>query len=199
MANDRTTVSWYPAGPGGADDLAAWVSQRDWVCVEAAGEPTYPYPIWMNLRKGDDGRYACVALIAGSLRPMYRGDASEVTSRSLRDIPVADLIGSAIASGDLPDSFGAAVRSVLERAAGLEVPRRRPGPKGLTSQELEFIASAYEAALEASPRAPMQWLIDRLRAQGYSESTVRRHVQRARERRVGFFGKDTVRETGVES
>lgn len=45
----------------------------------------------------------------------------------------------------------------------------------------------------------MQWLIDRLRAQGYSESTVRRHVQRARERRVGFFGKDTVRETGVES
>lgn len=191
MSTDRTTVYWYPAGD---TDLPAWITARDWVQIEGnERDPDAPLPVFLNLAKSSDGRTICAGMIVGKLAPFSAGP-SEVTSRALRAIPISDLIETAISSGELPDSYGAAVRALVEGAPRVAVPKRRPGPNGLSDEYLKMVAAYYRASLEAAPGRPMQWLVEQL---DRSEATVRRHVQRARDK--GFLGASTPGKAGERS
>lgn len=180
MASEREWALWYPAGDA---RLAGWFSQLDWVSMEGGqADPDAPLPVMLNLAKGADGRIVCRALVVGAISP-YSGGPREVTSRSLRQIPVAELIEGAIASGQMPGGYGQVVRDLLDKADTLTVPKRRPGPNGISDEYLRMVAEMYRTAVEVKPTAPIQWMTVQL---DRSEATVRRHVQRARDK--GFLG-----------
>jgi hypothetical protein len=61
--------------------------------------------------------------------------------------------------------------------------RVRPGPKGHTREHFGAVAAAYREVLKTSPRAPIKTLAANL---NYSEATIRRHLQRARD--MGLLG-----------
>jgi len=187
MSSTRNSVVWYPKGARGNRDLQEWVAERDWVLLEGSDprDSDGPVPVFLSLSRSDSGRLICTGLIIGR-QPAWNEGSVEVTSRGLREVPIAEYIGLAQASGEMPDSYGAAVRALLTLAPQSPRARRRPGPKGYDDEHFKHVAAAYRRAGVEAPRAPMKWLTNYLYA---SEPTVRRWVQRARDR--GYLGAAT--------
>lgn len=139
--------------------------------------PDLPFPIHARFGRSDDGRLVCTGLLVAG------DDPREITSRSLRAIPMGDVVEQVAAARD-DQEVGAIVRRVM----GIDdepkdIPRRRPGGGGYGREHFEQVATAYRAALATSPRAPMKELARRLST---SEATARRWVQRARD--MGLLG-----------
>jgi hypothetical protein len=183
MSSTRDGVIWYPKGTHGNRDLQEWVAERDWVLLEGnERDQDGPVPVMLTMSRADSGRLICTGLIIGR-QPVWNDGRTEVTSRSLRGIPIAEYIGLAQQTAEIPDSYGEAVRALLTLAPESPRARRRPGPKGYDDGHFEYVAAAYRRAGVEAPRAPMKWLTNYLYA---SEPTVRRWVQRARDR--GYLG-----------
>jgi transposase-like protein len=157
-----------------------------------------PFPVAMSLGRSPDGRLICTALYIGDLDvgadydppadapEWYGSEPIEVTARSLRELPLAALLGSIEALRDDPKGR-AFFREVFRLADDLPaLPRRRPGPEGYDRAKFEEVAEAYRACLALAPRAPVKVLAKRLQV---SEATARRWVRRARD--MGLLGAST--------
>jgi hypothetical protein len=189
------------------------VNESQWVGVETGGAAGN---VLVRLGTSPEGRLVATGLIVGPT------DSGELTARSLRAIPLAQII--TVLAGliaqyqddpeDIPGvvweaspdevsrgarrksyrSFEALISDlVLARADRYEGPRARPGPKGHPPEHYERVAAAYREALIASPRAPMKALAKQLHA---SDATVRRWVQRARDK--GLLGPSMPGKAGEE-
>ena len=184
---DEKAIDVLP-GPAG---LRMKVSPRSrWIAVEYEGAP---YPIELRVGRAEDGRLICAGL-------QLAGDEtdSEVTARSLREIPLARIllgVAAFFATAEVASTF----RSTLEDMLGLKqaavqpyhrVPTR-PGPKGYPDDHFELVAAAYQRALIEYPRSTFKALATQLHA---SEATVRRWVQRAQDK--GFIGESTPGKAG---
>jgi hypothetical protein len=185
------------------DVLLREVNESNWIGVETEGAAG---SVLVRLGRSLEGRLVATGLIVGP------GEGGELTARSLRAIPLAQIVATLanlIAAyqddpEDIPDvvweaspeevsrgahrqtyrSLEALVSDlVLFRAETYEGPRARPGPKGHPPEHFERVATAYREALIAHPRAPMKALAEQLHA---SDATVRRWVQRARDK--GLLG-----------
>lgn len=177
----RDAVTWWP---GGLHHLGQLVDEHDWVCLEGdERDPDRPHPVFLRLGRSPEGRLVCTGLIVGNLA-RFHGSPVEITARSLRSIPLAELIGTAVSTGRLPDDFGAEIRKLLHDAPGLPARLKvRPGPKGHSAEHFAHVADMYRLALDKAPGAPMRWLRKELHV---SEATARRWVQRARDQ--GLLG-----------
>jgi len=152
------------------------VADRNWL---AFTEDDLPFPVLMSFGRAADGRLVCTGLVAGAMV-----DApAEITSRSLREIPLSRLLSAVVHLKDDPD-FGGFYKAVLDLADDVgDLPRSRPGPDGYDRKHFEQVAAAYREALGVTPRGPMGELARRL---GVSKATARRWVQRARD--MGLLG-----------
>jgi Homeodomain-like domain len=154
----------------------------------------------MSVGRSPDGRLICTGLLLANLDipaiydpppgapEWFRSERVEVTARSLRELPLPDLLGSITALRDHPEAREQAFfREIFRLADNLPaLPRRRPGPKGYPRSHFEQVAEEYRVVLALEPRAPVKALAKRLQ---YSEATVRRWVQRARD--MGLLGPST--------
>lgn len=186
MAKRRTR---YEFGPG--DRLKAGRGQ--WHLLHAVGLPGAP--VYIRLGYAPDGRLVCTGL--------HIGDATgeiEVTATDLRQVPVAAILGDAAAflTGEVEglNPLGEAVMRQMAKAAFKSAvpfpgPRTRPGRQGLPAERIEWAAKAYRAALATAPRRPIQYLSEK---SGVPEPTLRRWVQRARDR--GLLGASTPGKAG---
>lgn len=184
--------SWWIHPEDVPNDMARLVDvigARDWaIFSNARQDPDAPPPIALAISESADGRLVCTGLIIG-LNEAYStpagagtfGEPMEVTSRDLRAIPVAELIGRAVHNA--PAHHQAAKRLALGRAPQLEAVRRAPGPKGHPDEHFQWIADEYRRALAARPKAPVAWLTEEL---GVDRSTITRWLQRARDK--GYLG-----------
>lgn len=139
-----------------------------------------PFPVHLRTSRSEDGRLICTALV------ITPGE-QEITARSLREIPLSQLLsrrgGRSANSESLGLSFAAAFMEAL--SPEFEGALARPGPQGHPREHFEGVAAAYREALIQSPRAPVQWLLDTETLHG-SEATVRRWIRRARD--MGLLG-----------
>ncbi|MDN5917094.1 MAG: hypothetical protein L0I76_18660 [Pseudonocardia sp.] len=144
---------------------------RHWVAFRG---DELPLPVMLSLGRADDGRLICTGLVLGAPTDELR----EVTSRSLRGVPISELIGAVTALRDDP-GFAAFYRVALGLADdAAELPRSRPGARGYDREHFEMVAATYRAALGTAPNAPTRETAGRLHV---SEATARRWVQRARD------------------
>lgn len=196
MKDSERDYTWWLVGGAGDPDLehlAEAVGSSDWaVFAGRDDDPDAPPVVALKLANSADGRKICTAMIVGfneGYPIVVRGHGgfnappAEVTSRALRQIPVAELIGRAVNSEKAPPHHAAVRELVLGRLPSTESPKRAPGPKGHPDEHFEMVAAMYREALKAAPRRPMIWLADRLNA---DRTTVARWVQRARDK--GFLG-----------
>jgi hypothetical protein len=190
---DRPWLWWNFSTPDDElDPLVEQVRQRDWAVFEGSHlDPEQPPPVALAMAKSSDGRMICTGLIVGlnEAYPLGNGEWGkpiEVTSRALRRIPVAELIGRAVTQDPISDHHAPLRRKVLSRSPESMSVRRAPGPKGHPDEHFRWVADQYRKALEANPRAPMAWLDERI---DVDRSTITRWVQRARDK--GFLGKST--------
>jgi hypothetical protein len=169
--------------------------EHNWIAFH---DDRLPFPIAISVGRSPDGRLVCTGLLIANLdfpaiydpppdAPEWYGSKRvEVTARSLRQLPLAALLGSIEALRDDPKAR-AFYREVFRLADDLpERPRRRPGRKGHDQAHFEHVAEAYRAALARAPQAPVKLLAEQLHA---SEATVRRWVHRARD--MGLLGPST--------
>jgi hypothetical protein len=155
-----------------------------------------PFSVAMSLGRSSDGRLTCTGLVLTNLTigaqhgddvpDQLRDEPLEITSRLLRTLPVAQLVGSVAAMRDDPEG-AAFFRRTFALADDLPALQRpRPGPRGHDRAWFERVANEYRAALAHSPRKPIKTVAEQLHA---SEATVRRWVQRARD--MGLLGAST--------
>lgn len=197
-ARDRDQQWWilspddsWPDKDGDLDRLVKAVEDRDWaVFADDPASPGTP-PVALALSESTDGRKICVGMIVGLNEAYPTGDGrgsfgvtTEVTSRALRGIPVAELIGRAVRDDRAPERHSHFRNIVLARMPKSEGVRLAPGPRGHPDEHFRLLADRYREALETEPGRPMAWL-----AEQYPEvdrSTVARWVQRARDK--GYLG-----------
>jgi hypothetical protein len=169
--------------------------EHNWIAFH---DDRLPFPVAISVGRSPDGRLICTGLLIANLdfpavydpppgAPEWFGSQRvEVTARSLRELPLAELLGSITALRDDPKGR-ALFREIFRLADDLSaLPRRRPGPKGYDRAHFEQVAEAYRAALVHAPQAPIKALAGQLYR---SEATVRRWVQRARD--MGLLGSST--------
>ncbi len=125
------------------------------------------YTIFVRLGKVPEGRLVCTGLLIGAV-----GSEREITARSLRRIPLAQLLTflARISGGGAPGTLRLR-------------PFTRPGPTGLPREHFEDVAKGYREALINAPRAPIKFLA---KLWGRPEVSVRRWVQRCRD--MGLLG-----------
>jgi hypothetical protein len=153
-----------------ADLFRRLAEEHNWLAIKEGG---LPFPVQLSLGRSSDGRLVCTGLVIGAM-----DEPREITSRSLRELPLGDLLGSIARLRDDPD-VGSFLRATFELADDIgETPRHRPGPRGYDREHFEHVAVVYREALAVAPRAPMQEVARRLST---SEATARRWVQRARD------------------
>ncbi|EWT05058.1 hypothetical protein N864_07625 [Intrasporangium chromatireducens Q5-1] len=190
MDEELRPYSWWLIAPD--DDhlgpVVEAVRQHDWVVF--AGEeddPSAAPPVALTLSKTADGRMVCTGMIIGlsQAHPGHVGPL-EITSRDLRRIPVAELVGRAIYADQAPEHHAPARRRAIAGAPESLTLKRNPGPKGHPDKHFQQVAEMYRRALEESPRAPIVWLTKELHA---DRSTVARWLRRARDK--GFLGEAT--------
>lgn len=183
--------SWWLIAPDDDDlkPLVESVARSDWVAF--AGDEEDPHrvpPVYLQISKAADGRKICTGLIVGMLG---QGGAVEVNSRTLRGIPISELIGRATHADKAPAHHSWARDWVVSRAPDVPTVKRNPGPKGHPIEHFEAVAEMYRRALVESPRAPIVWLTRELHA---DRSTVTRWLKRARVE--GFLGEATPGKAG---
>jgi hypothetical protein len=178
--------------PDDRERLAEFTKSRQWVVLEDGG---LPYPVAVSAGIGDDGRLRCTGLILGALT----AEPAEITSASLRNVRVAELLQEIAGSGNLLEALisfegPGEDRPFLDRLnPGLLPdlpPRVQPVSGGaLPRAHFEAVASEYRRALVTSKHAPMTELRRRLGEwleREVPEPTARRWVQRARD--MGLLG-----------
>lgn len=146
-----------------AGDGAGWHEVDGW-----------PIAITVRLTKAPDGRLGCSTIVLDGFPDV------ELTSRLLRSIALGEVVTEAAGAGE---GGGEIIRWLAQSGAAEAPARTRPGPSGYSSEHYELVAEKYRQALEVAPRAPIPWLKGELHA---SEPTIRRWVQRARDR--GLLG-----------
>jgi len=169
--------------------------EHNWIAFH---DDRLPFPVAMAVGRSPDGRLICTGLLIANLDfpavydpppdapEWYGSQRIEVTSRSLRQLPLPELLGSITALRDDPQGR-ALFREIFRLADDLPAtPRHRPGPKGHPRSHFEQVAEAYRTALAQAPQAPIKALAEQYQ---YSEATVRRWVQRARD--MGLLGAST--------
>lgn len=178
--------------PVDRERLAGFADVRQWVVLEDGG---LPYPVAVSVGIGEDGRLRCTGVILGALT----GEPVEVTSASLREVRVAEILQQIAAAGNLLEALisftgPGADRPFLDRLyPGLvpDLPPRVQPVRGgaLPRAHFEAVASEYRRALVKNKRAPMAELRRRLgdwTGRDVPEPTARRWVQRARD--MGLLG-----------
>jgi hypothetical protein len=155
-----------------------------WIGVTGGG---LLHPISIRVAKSSDGRLVCTGLRIGV---GLFGDSDqdvEVTSRSLRHIPLAEILEQLPAAGErfrklvsvlFPDA-----RPVHELA-----PHYAPRKRGYRypDEHYERVAEVYREALRESPGKAYVYICKTL---GVSRATAYRHVQTARDK--GLLGEAT--------
>jgi hypothetical protein len=201
----------YSCGMEGRRFVPQWLPQdtlfrvldleHNWISF---ADGNLPFPVLISLGRAPDGRLIITGLLIANLDipPVYddaapewfRSKPVEITSRSLRDLPLAELLGSVDALRDDPEGK-ALFRRLFALADDLPptFPRRRPGPKGHPREHFEQVAQAYRIALARAPRAPVKTLAEQMNA---SDATVRRWIQRARD--MGLLGPSTPGKAGEQ-
>jgi hypothetical protein len=169
-----------------SDALTRWVGESRWIGVR---DDTLPAPLLVRLGTSREGRLVCTGLILGDAEP------KELTARGLRSIPLAQIVAMlAQEAGDEGFWAGALAGMIRRRAEPYQGPQTRPGPKGHPADHYEQVAAAYRQALVDHPRAPMKALAAQLHV---SDATVRRWVQRARDK--GLLGPSVPGKAGEEA
>ena len=190
----------YDHGGQGSDE-------RRWVILlpTNTAAPTLPYPVAVKLGRSADGRLECVAMRLGAdAIPGYDATLSgaPVTSRTLRDIPVAQIVGDLARMQPLPVSEAHAAGERL-KATTIEhaTPRPHPGRRGYALAFYEGIRDLYREALEASPGRVYRYIVEHARdadgrliygvtarddAQHSREAVARRWVMQTRQK--GLLG-----------
>jgi hypothetical protein len=188
----------WPDGDGDLDRLRAAV-RHDWAVFAGEGNPPDVPPVALAISTSQDGRKICTGVIVGLNEAYPTGDGAgsvglpvEVTSRALRSIPIAELIGRAVHDDRAPERHAGFRALVESRMPTTVAAQRTPGPKGHPDEHFKQVADLYRAALKAEPRRPMTWLAARY--PGVNRSTVARWVQRARDR--GFLGEASAGRAG---
>lgn len=191
---------------GQHEAVTQFIRERHWT-VLSGGE--LPYPVAVSLGIGSGGRLRCTGLVIGM--PSPGGDAGgaqpiEITSASLRDIRITELLGAIMSpSDDEPDvekmlqaliSFSGPGkgRPLLDRLYPGMMPDLPPaGPQirgqALPREHFVRVAAEYRLARVKNPGAPMRELMRRLsiwKGREIPEPTARRWVQRARD--MGILG-----------
>jgi hypothetical protein len=147
-----------------------------------SGQPPLPRRVLMRIAKAPDGRLICTGLVLGAF------DDDEITARTYRRLPLIEFLTEAARwSERQPDLARQVFGGELPRRGGARV---RPGPKGHDDKHFKLVAGLYRRALLSRPRAPVQMLLELInegREPGgeWSEATVRRWLQRARDK--GFL------------
>jgi hypothetical protein len=188
---------------GGRQDrekIAAFANSRQWVVLEGG---SLPYPVTLSVGVGDDGRLRCTGVILGA----FTAEPAEITSASLREVRISELLQEIARTGDLLESLieytgPRAGRPFLDRLSpGLipDLPPRPPRVRGaLPRSHFETVAAEYRRALVKNERAPMaevrRCLANWLEREEIPEPTVRRWVQRARD--MGLLGSTTPGKAG---
>jgi hypothetical protein len=172
--------------------------EHNWIGFTGEG---LPFPVAMSLGRSSDGRLICTGLVLTNLTigaqydddvpDHMRDEPLEITSRLLRKLPLGELVGSVAAMRDDPEGEAFFRRSFALADNLPALPRRRPGPKGHPPEHFQVVADAYRAALAHAPRKPIKTVAEQLHA---SEATVRRWVQRARDK--GLLGESTPGKAG---
>ncbi|WIB68068.1 hypothetical protein DEI93_03220 [Curtobacterium sp. MCBD17_035] len=157
--------------------VADLIRDRTWIRLE----PDVPTdrnvpPVYITLARTPSGRLACKGLIIGALTPGHELASGEITSRILRHVKLPELLAAVSKVQQWGDEASAAIDDFPE------------APQRVRSQSLdpalfETVARAYKLALERWPNAPIKNLA---LAWHQSEPTLRRWIQRARER--GLLG-----------
>ena len=176
---------------GGREEVVEFANSRQWVVLEGG---SLPYPVTLSTGIGDDGRLRCTGVILGA----FTAEPAEITSASLRDVRISELLQEVAKTGKLFESLieysgpndG---RPFLDRLSpGLipDLPPRPPQVRGaLPRSHFEAVATEYRRALVKNERAPMTELRRRLAEwldREIPEPTARRWVQRARD--MGLLG-----------
>lgn len=171
---------------GGREDITDFANTRQWMVLEGG---SLPYPVALSAGIGADGRLRCTGLVLGA----FTEGAPEITSASLRDIRIGELLQEIVNTGDSLESVielsgPGDGRPFLDRLApGLlpDLPPRLPRVRGaLPRSHFETVAAEYRRALVRNKRAPMTELRGRLAewlGREIPEPTARRWVQRARD------------------
>jgi hypothetical protein len=187
MTEGRFVPQWVPQ-----DALFKVLElEHNWV---AFADDNLPFPVLISLGRAPDGRLIATGLLIANLDipavydqdapDWFRSKPVEITTRSLRQLHMADLLNSVTALRDDPQG-----KALFGRLFGLadDLPasfqRRRPGPKGLPREHFEEVAQAYRRALAEAPGAPVKTLAKQMNT---SEATLRRWIQRARD--MGLLG-----------
>lgn len=180
---------WWLHGPGDPDldRMVTAVSERSWAVFAPQEADSSRPAVAMTFATSSDGRVVCTGLIVGlnEAHPAVGRTYSpaEVTSRALRNIPVAEMIGQAVANPGAPAHHKVYRDAAMARAPEIPRVRRSPGPKGHPDEHFRMVADLYRLALRDHPKAPIRWLTGELAA---DRSTVTRWVQRARDK--GYLG-----------
>ena len=177
---------------GGREQVAEFTNSRQWVLLEGG---SLPYPVTLSAGIGDDGRLRCTGVILGA----FTAEPAEITSASLRDVRISELLQEVAGAGDLLESLieysgPGEGRPFLERLAPGLIPDLPPRPAqvrgALPRSHFEMVAAEYRRALVTNDRAPMTELRRRLAGwlgrDEIPEPTARRWVQRARD--MGLLG-----------
>jgi hypothetical protein len=134
------------------------------------------------------GQLVCTGVMIGATTDV------EVTSRSLREVPLGDVMGAMAAfvsgTGDFYDSElhraisrHYAKQGLVETAAPTTARPARPGPTGWRDEHYQEVADHYRTALQVAPRAPVRYVRQQMQT---SEPTARRWIKTARDK--GMLG-----------
>ena len=197
-SSENRDVHWWLATEDDDDlvHLAEAVRSSDWVVFASGNEhdPNAAPPVALKLSNSADGRKICTGMIVGlneaypivtNGRGSYDAPPVEVTSRALRRIPVAELIGRAVHAEGAPDQsrVGARVRPGKSPAKTPGV-RRSPGPKGHPGTTFPDGGRPVPACAQREPASP-DGLAQKEQLHA-DRTTVARWVKRARD--MGFLG-----------
>lgn len=183
-----------PKRPAVFSEIADEIKQGDnwydvsWKTGSLTGE-LYDGEVLIRLAKSPDGRLVCTGMVLGGAV----GSETEITARSLRDLPLTPLLAKLGQWRENRDQTG-----IFSAGFKRYAPMLSRGPRGLPDEHFERIADLYRIALKRQPRAPLKAMQELLAKDkgGYmpSDSTIHGWIRQARQR--GFLGKAVIGKAG---
>jgi len=139
----------------------------------------YDGELLIRLAKSPEGRIVCTGMVLGGAV----GSETEITARSLRDLPLAPLLAGLGRWREARDQTG-----IFSAGFKRYAPKLRRGPQGLPAAHFERIADLYREAIKLQPRAPLKAMRELLAKDkgGYvpSDSTIHGWIRQARQLRL---------------
>ena len=164
------------------DEDLSEVANRDWRWIGLfapfeGGRRIVPYEVRIRITRTPERRLVCTGLRLG-VGVGGQSDEIEVTTRSLREIRLDEILTQLALELDQPEGFLRALG--IDRAVGTtpaSAPaHRRPGRRGHPLEHYEAVARTYR---EAQGRKPVKLIMERYHI---AEPTARRWVRQARDR-----------------